>query len=412
MLIFSFRPLGIAFLLISLIASTVSLLLLLAYYLLCRDFEHESDKPKRYPLVSVIIPAYNEGEAIKASIESVLNQDYPKEKVQLIVVDDGSTDNTYEVASRYKTRGVLVIRKKNGGAADAKNVGLRHAKGEIVVTMDSDTVMRPDVLRKIVWKIEQGADAVTTGIRVRNKENFVEWMQHLEYDNTIFLRRVLAFLDAIFVTPGGCSAYRREILERCGGFDARSLTEDQEIAFHIQKLGGRIDALLTAFVYTEVPSTLSALFRQRVRWLKGGFYNKLKYLELLSPRYGDFVFFAFFFDVFFVMSFAVTLWALWDLLTHLSNPLLFVSRVGLWNLLLFSPDPFFFSTCLLLPLALWWFGKTVNMIRKHEGEPTLSLKEYAFLPFYFFFFSTLYFTAQLVALWEFLRGDYFRWDTR
>ncbi len=413
MLFFQLSPLAFASLIVSFLMSTVALILFIAYYLLCHEFEDETKPLTRYPFISVIMPAYNEGEGIKEGIESVIEQDYPKDRYELIVVDDGSTDNTYEVAKRYEKMGVKVIKKKNGGAADAKNVGLRYAKGEIIVTMDSDTVMAKDVLMKIAKKFEFGkVDAVTTGIRVKNKDNLIEWMQYLEYDNTIFLRRILAFLNAIFVTPGGCSAYSKKILDACGGFDTKSLTEDQEIAFHIQKLGGRIDALLSAIVYTKVPSTLNGLMKQRTRWLKGGIYNKLKYRELLNPKYGDFVFFAFFFDLFFLITFFLSTWWLWDRITHLGDPFYFIERIGVFNILLFTPDPFFFVTLFLLPISLWWFGKTVNTIRRFAGDKELSLKEYLLLPFYFLFFSYVYFVAQIIAIYEFFTGKYYNWGTR
>ena len=249
-------------------------------------------KPKRFPYVSIIIPAYNEEKVIGKTINSVLKLDYPKDKYEIIVVDDGSTDKTFKVAKRFtriKKPKVKVFKKPNGGVASAKNYGIKKAKGEIIVTLDADSFASEKALKKMVGYFDdKRVMAVTASLNVYNTKSFLEKLQWAEYMTGIFLRKVFANVDAVHVIPGPFSAFRKEFFERYGGFDENNVTEDTEIAMRIQSKGYKIENSITASIYTVVPNRFVDLLKQRIRWYYGFVKNSLKYKRLLSPRkYGD-----------------------------------------------------------------------------------------------------------------------------
>ncbi len=253
-------------------------------------FDKWKKKTKWEPKISVIIPAYNEEDNIAKCIESVLNADYPKNKLEIIVVDDGSTDKTYEIALKYKKFGVKVFRKQNEGTAAAtKNYGIKRTTGEIIATLDADSYISKDAIKKLLPLFEdKSVAAVTSAIKVSRKKNVLQKVQEVEYLLTLFSRRLLSFIDAVFVTPGPFSLFRASVFKQIGYFDEKSILEDQEIALRIQKHNLKIRSSMDAEVFTDVPETFRSLLKQRIRWHRGGLINSIKYLELISPKYGDF----------------------------------------------------------------------------------------------------------------------------
>jgi len=254
-------------------------------YLLLTYLEEEWEEPSSVdmPFVTVLIPAYNESENIKGTIESALGIDYPAYEV--IVIDDGSTDDTAEKAEKT---GVLVLRQKNAGKADALNNGMSHAKGEIIATLDADSYVDPKALRYMVGFFKNPrVMAVTATMKVMEERGMLVRMQKAEYMiNNLFVK-IFSLLDSVIVTPGPFSLYRASVFKKLGGFEGRTLAEDNEMALRIQSRNYLIKSSKKAVVYTKVPKTLGALFRQRKRWYVGYIENLRRYRGLLSPRYGE-----------------------------------------------------------------------------------------------------------------------------
>lgn len=241
------------------------------------------------PVVSVIIPAYNEEAYIGRSIESVLAVDYPKDKLDVIVVDDGSTDNTYAMAKRFEDGQVRVLTKKNGGKGAAINFGLKEAKGELVATMDADSYLTKDTLKELLPHfVDPEVMAVTPAIRIKSSKSLIRELQRIEYLMILFSRKLLSLIDSVPVTPGPFSMFRKKVLDEVGGFDEHNLVEDVEMALRIQSRHHKIRSSMTADVYTEPPGTLKDLLRQRVRWQRGGIRNYWHYRFMIKPEYGDF----------------------------------------------------------------------------------------------------------------------------
>ncbi len=241
------------------------------------------------PAVSVVIPAYNEEETIAATINSALSLDYPREKLDIIVVDDGSKDRTLEEARAFEKDGVLVLSKANGGKGAALNFGIARAKGELIATMDADSMLTPGTLREMVPLFEDGdVMAVTPAVKVKPGNKLIVELQRIEYLMILFSRKLLSFIDSVPVTPGPFSLFRAEAFKKVGPFDEHNLVEDQEICLRLQAANYKVRSSMTAMVYTSVPESMKDLMRQRVRWQRGGLRNYWKYRFLIRPEYGDF----------------------------------------------------------------------------------------------------------------------------
>lgn len=240
-----------------------------------------------YPLVSVIIPAYNEEKTIEKTIQSVLELDYPKNKLEIIVVDDGSKDKTAEIAKNVSKR-VRVFSKPNGGKASALNYGIARAKGEFIAGLDADSFVTPSALKKMLGYFnDKEVMCVTPALNVYNPKTFLQKLQHAEYLFGIFLRKIFSLSDAVHVTPGPFSIFRKEFFEKYGGYEEGNLTEDFEIALRLQSYHYKIRNSVDAVVYTVAPARFMPLLRQRRRWYVGQAQNLKKYWFLFSKKYGD-----------------------------------------------------------------------------------------------------------------------------
>lgn len=245
---------------------------------------------KDAPSVMVMVPCYNEEETVIPTIESLLNLNYPEDKLNILVIDDGSTDRTYKLVEDYiknhpEHRGLSVITKPNGGKHSALNLGLEYAKTDLVGCLDADSFADPDSLREIVKHFEdEKVMAVTPGIKVYEPKTMFQHMQKAEYAMGIFLRQALSTLDGIHVTPGPLSIFRRSVFENLGGYRRAHNTEDLEIALRMHRNGYRIVNAEKAFVYTVTPRTFGQLLKQRVRWSQGFLRNIYEYRDLLFSR--------------------------------------------------------------------------------------------------------------------------------
>jgi cellulose synthase/poly-beta-1,6-N-acetylglucosamine synthase-like glycosyltransferase/peptidoglycan/xylan/chitin deacetylase (PgdA/CDA1 family)/spore germination protein YaaH len=241
------------------------------------------------PFVSVIVPAYNEALVITNTIKSLLASDY--ENYEIIVVDDGSLDRTAEVVrDNFGTEPrVQLFSVANEGKAAALNFGLRHAKGEIVIALDADTLFAPQTIGALAHRFhDPHIGAVAGNAKVGNRINIVTRWQALEYITSQNMdRRAFASLNCITVVPGAVGAWRRNLIEQAGGFQADTLAEDQDLTLSIRRLGHSIGYEEDAIAWTEAPDRLGTLARQRFRWAFGTLQCMRKHIDaLFRPRYG------------------------------------------------------------------------------------------------------------------------------
>ncbi len=240
--------------------------------------------------VTIIIPAYNEEKSIARTIKSALSLDYMKDKLEVIVINDGSKDNTYEIAKKFVSKVnpiVRVITKPNGGKGSALNLGIKHARGDIIISMDADSFVGKDALRKMIPYFDNDrVMAVTPSMGVYEPKGILQRIQQVEYYIGVFLRKSLATINAIHITPGAFSAYRKSFFLRYGGYDELNITEDLEIALRIQSKGYTIENSPKSVVYTIVPKTFRSLLVQRRRWYTGLIRNLLAYKNLFGFKKG------------------------------------------------------------------------------------------------------------------------------
>jgi cellulose synthase/poly-beta-1,6-N-acetylglucosamine synthase-like glycosyltransferase/peptidoglycan/xylan/chitin deacetylase (PgdA/CDA1 family)/spore germination protein YaaH len=242
------------------------------------------------PPVDVLVPAYNEALVVVRTVDSLLAQKYAG-TLRVIVIDDGSPDNTFEVARQafaHEAR-VEVLRKSNGGKASALNVGLAHSQAEIVVCLDADTLFEDETITCLVEPfVDPKVAAVAGNAKVGNRVNLVTRWQALEYvtsQNTD--RRAFSLLDCITVVPGAVGAWRRTAVAEAGGFSDDTLAEDQDLTIALKRRGHRIGYAEDAIAWTEAPDTLRALAKQRFRWSFGTLQCAWKHKgALFRPRYG------------------------------------------------------------------------------------------------------------------------------
>ena len=277
-------------------AYLISLYFAVFWFLVLMDKEKmpKLRKLKKYPFVSIVVPAYNEGKNIIATLESLTKLNYQKNKLEIIVVNDGSTDNTNDIVADFidKNRysNIKLINKKNGGKGSALNDGLAIAKGEFFVCLDADSIVTKDALVKILPHFTEESIAVVLPLlKVAKPKNLWQKMQWLEYIINLFYKRLISRLNCVHVAPGPFSVYRRDVLKRIGGFDENNITEDLEITLRLQSKNYKIVQLLDAEVFTLAPKTFKELYKQRKRWYKGSILNAFKYKYMIfNKKYGDF----------------------------------------------------------------------------------------------------------------------------
>jgi len=247
------------------------------------------------PLVCVVVPAYNEQKVICRTIESLLASDYPK--LEIIIVDDGSSDETYQTAIEHfgDEASVAIYTKPNSGKADALNFGWRQAKGEIIVALDADTIFAPGTVSALAHRFaDETVGAMAGNAKVGNRVNLVTTWQALEYvTSQNFDRRAFSTLNCITVVPGAVGAWRRSLLEQVGGFSSDTLAEDQDLTIEVRKLNYHVGYEENAIAYTEAPDTLKDLAKQRFRWSFGTLQCMWKHRSaLFNPKYGTLGFIA------------------------------------------------------------------------------------------------------------------------
>ena len=250
----------------------------------------------RFPFISILIPSFNEQNTIIKTLQSVTNLDYPKDKFEIIVINDGSTDNTKEKVTRFIKNNskfkIKLINQKNQGKAQSMNNALKIVKGEFFACLDADSFVERKTLKKMLTIYEEedkNLAIVTPAMKVKSPKTFLQKIQWIEYLVSLFIGRLIGYLDCIYVAPGPFSLYRTGIIKKMGNFDTKTITEDQEIAYRAQKNHYKIKQCYNGYVYTIAPSNLRMLYKQRNRWLKGGFLNIVKYKKLiLNRKYGDF----------------------------------------------------------------------------------------------------------------------------
>jgi len=247
--------------------------------------------PNKLPTVTIMVPCWNEERTVAKTIKSLLALDYPKNKLQIFAIDDGSTDGTWNIIKRFeKNPQVQIFKKENGGKHTALNHGLDYIDTDLVGCLDADSFVHPNALKEIVriFASDEKIMAVTPAIVIHNPKTWIQIIQKAEYLLSVFIRKVASLIDALFVTPGPFSIFRTSVIKEMEGYRHGHNTEDLELALRLQKNHYKIGNCPNAYVYTTGPKTLKDLYRQRVRWTHGFLENAKDYREMFfTKKYGN-----------------------------------------------------------------------------------------------------------------------------
>lgn len=382
--------------------------LFLFIYLMNRRKFFAYEKPQKNLSLSVIIPAYNEEKGIEETIFSVLKSDYKNLK-EIIVVNDGSIDNTKKIVQEIikKYPKIKLINKKNTGKADSINYALKKVKTNLVAVIDADSYIKENALRNMVAYFNNPKIGSVTGrILVRNNKNLLERLQAIEYAMIIFTRKLLEFVEGIWVTPGALSMYRTGALKEVGGFDPKNMTEDVEITWRLIKADYRIKVAVNAITYTSVPDTKRDWWRQRIRWDIGGVQTLLAYRKQIFKKnpLGYFIIPLFAVSMFLGLlglSIFLYVWIKRLILMHSYTSYSVASDVAVLtanNLYVnVTTLNFFGAIVLILGLSLTLFG----LSRINPGVR----KSFINLTAYFFAYLTIHPVILAVSIYKMIRKD-------
>jgi cellulose synthase/poly-beta-1,6-N-acetylglucosamine synthase-like glycosyltransferase len=240
--------------------------------------------------VSIIIPVHNEENNIGRAIESLINQDY-KGNIEVLVLDDGSTDNTKQIVKAYPQAKYYQITKPGSpqGKTKTVNQGIKLTKNEIIGVLDADSYMDKNAIRNMVGEFENDkTGAVVPIVKVDNPKHFLERMQVIEYTLSMCIRKLVSNTGSLFMTHGVGTLFNKKALKKAGYFKEDTLTEDLNIGLKLIKAGYNIKSSFKAIGYTQVPKTLKHVVKQRLRWNGGLFENSYWHKDMyFNKSYGN-----------------------------------------------------------------------------------------------------------------------------
>jgi poly-beta-1,6-N-acetyl-D-glucosamine synthase len=375
-------------------------------------FHYPNSKPEP---VSVIVPCFNASKTIGNTIESIKKLDYPKELIEIIVVDDKSSDNSVEVIKRfvkkYDNVSLIVNKRNSGGAAEPTNLGIKSAKYEYVAITDDDSEPRPDALRKMLGFLQEDEKnaAVTCAVLVRKQEKFIQRLQAIEYLVIAFGRKILDLVDSVYVTPGPFALYKKKKLFEVGLFDPKNLTQDIEIVWRLIAHGYKAKMSLSAKVYSDAPKKFKVWFRQRIRWNIGGTQSLIKHRKYLFKKgmLGAFIIPYFSFSLFLgIFGLAIFTYLLikraFFYFLSTSQSIYAQSTILSLQDLTFAP-----SILNFLGAALFLLGGAFTIaVISIMNEPEVKNRNLFSILFYLIIYLSIYPFIMITALYKLARGKY------
>ena len=351
------------------------------------------NRVKKYPGVTIIVPCWNEEKTVSGTIHSILNLDYPKDKLKIIIVDDGSKDKTWEVIQKFQNnKQIETYSKENSGKYTALNFGLSKTTSELVGCLDADSYVDKDALRHIVaYFQDKEVMAVAPSVKLWQPKGVLQLLQKVEYGFGIFTRKMFHYMQAVYITPGPFSIFRRVVFENLGPYRHAHSTEDIEIALRMQKNHYKIAHAHNAMVYTVAPSKMKALLKQRTRWSYGFIKNAIDYRAMFFKKefgnLGLFILPMASISLFSVLSLASI--SIFNFGRSLMSEYTKIQTIGFnFNIFKFNFDWFYINTELIaMVTAVAFLGTiiTVLMSRKmSEGKLHLGFDLIYFLGLYMF----------------------------
>ncbi|MEM3407755.1 MAG: glycosyltransferase [Nitrososphaerota archaeon] len=346
--------------------------------------KREEEIPIEWPKISIIIPARNEEKFIRNSIQSVLEADYPNKEI--IVIDDSSIDRTFEIASFYIPKGVKVLKRNvsSGSKASAINYGIAHSTGDIILSIDADTIIEYKSLKELIKKFNDSKVlAVSGNVRIltgeSGKKNILTKFQAYEYLLSMETgRRYASLLNTLLIIPGAMGAFRRKECYEMGLFDRDTITEDFDITMKIRKIG-KIVFAEKAISWTYCPDEWKKWIRQRIRWSYGQIETLWKHKDTLFKYHFSTPFVAAFYDMIFMDIILLFIRLLW-------TPYLLISHINI------------FPYLMILTFILYLFNEAIIAITAGLLSPRKEDLKYSYLiPFMIIFYRPFYGIIRFIA---------------
>lgn len=326
-----------------------------------------AEASSHFPKISIVVPAYNEEITIKSCIKSLQDLDYPD--YEIILVDDGSTDKTLEEAKKFEVSGARVIHQENQGKANALNNGIHSSKGEIIVTVDADTKLHRDSLKKIAnrFATNHHLGAVAGNVKVSPAPGLLNRLQATEYTTGInLIRKAQSTLGCVLVVPGPIAALKKEAVERAGLFLEDTFAEDFDMTMRILKKGYQVEYEDGAIAYTDAPKNLEDLIKQRRRWYRGMIQVLDKHRDMyLRRKYG-----------------VLGVFGIPNLWFDITSPILNTALILLALLAGFLVGESFIS---LIGLVAYFIAETAVGIYAISLDPIPKMREFAAIPILLFY---------------------------
>lgn len=403
--------------------------LFLQVFLLLSYFTHtekaDDDEPRETslgepytgyePVVGIIVPCFNEAKTVETTVNSLLALDYPHEKLHIVVVDDGSTDDTWKIVQQYAgNKSVELLQKVNEGSKFAAlNYGLAHVRtklhADIIGCLDADSTVDSQALKASVRAFMKGdmIMAVMPAMTISHPSSVWQYMQKVEYEMMTFGKQVFNNLESIFIAPGPFALFKKEVFDKLGPYKEAYHTEDLEICLRMIMNGMKIGFANDSYVYTRGPQTWNALIKQRVRWIYGFVKNMQDFKSMFfKTEYGHI-------GVLILPLFTIGIWSFLVL-----APIIIVQialkgyavytkfaitgvQTPEFSLFYVNTQPYFLMAILSLIVLLVtiMIGRS---ILKHKKFITLDL-----LSFLLYTYASMYWTIK--ALWNALRSKKSAW---
>lgn len=350
---------------------------------------------------SVIVPCFNEEETVDGTIDSLLALDYPKDKLEILIIDDGSTDGTWKHIQKYKKNPQIRIYKKiNGGKHTALNFGITKTKGEIIGCLDADSFVEKSALMNMMaYFKDKKTMAVTPSVRVFNPRNLLQRMQWSEYTLGILIAKLFSYADAVLVMPGPFSMFRKNVFKMVGNYKKAHQTEDMEITLRLHRRNLKIRNSHKSIVYTTAPKTIKTLYKQRLRWNFGFIKNAVDYKEMFfNKKYGNYGMFVLPFS--FIIAYSVLI-AVFNIgksvFSGAHDTFLRISGLGLdFTATAFDPFSIKTSTSVLMVISLLLISLILILVAVKIATGKLRFKkEIFYFVFLYGFISPIWMTSAI-----------------
>ncbi len=377
------------------------------YYI--KTVKSKTKEIKIFPVVSILVPAHNEAKVITATVDSLLDLNYPIDRYEIIVINDNSTDDSNNVLERIRGKNphralkIINTDSQTGGKgkSNALNIGLRQAKGEYIAVYDADNTPERDALKYLVAEIQSDDKlaAVIGKFRTRNRDvNLLTRFINIETLSFQWLAQAGRWqLFNLCTIPGTNFVIRRDVLDEIGGWDIDAIAEDTELSFRIYALGYKIKIMPLSVTWEQEPQTYKVWFRQRVRWVKGNIYVMVKHMPKLFTLKEHRIKFdmLYFLSVYFILLGALIV----------SDTLFLLNTLGLVHLSLAS------LSSLLWLMAIFLFTLSVFItLTTEKGEMRLSNLFITLLMY--FTYCKLWMVVAVYGLGQYLLDVIFKRKTK